>query len=161
VSGWFGRWFYTGVSVALLAGVFLIWLWQPERQVRYHSEHLLRAIENKNWARVGDFIAPDYQDQWGNSRALLLERTREVLRYLRGLRIESSDVNLRIESARGVWIANIKINADASELAAMVKEQVNALPAPFELEWRRGSNKPWDWKLVRVANASLQLPPGF
>ena len=33
-----------------------------------------------------------------------------------------------------------------------------ATAAPFELEWRRQSAKPWDWKLVRVSNASLEIP---
>jgi hypothetical protein len=40
----------------------------------------------------------------------------------------------------------------------MIKERVNSIPAPFQLEWRRVSGKPWDWKLVRVSNAELVIP---
>ncbi|MFN2540571.1 MAG: hypothetical protein ABR514_00175 [Chthoniobacterales bacterium] len=161
MPGWFREGFYTGLTVALLAGLFLLWLWRPERQIRYHSEHLLRAVEHKNWTRAGDFVATDYQDQWGNDRTRLLDRSREVLRYLRGLRIEASNVAVKIDNHRGYWTAQIKIDAEPNELTAMVKEQVNPLPAPFELEWRRVSKKPWDWKLVRVSNPSLQLPTGI
>jgi hypothetical protein len=35
---------------------------------------------------------------------------------------------------------------------------VNKLPSPFELEWRRLSGKPWDWKLVGVSNPACQIP---
>jgi hypothetical protein len=161
VPGWFREGFYAGLGLALFAGFFLLWLWRPERQVRYHSEHLLHAIEQKSWSRVGDFIADDYVDQWGNDRARLLERMREVLRYLRGLSIEASNVTVRIDSRRGYWTATIKIDGEQSEVMAIVREQVNPLPTPFELEWRRRSGKPWDWKLVRVSNQNMKLPGDF
>jgi hypothetical protein len=161
VPGWFREGFYVGLTGALLIALFLLWLWRPERQVRYHSEHLLRAIEHKSWSAVAEFIAPDYRDQWSNDRPRLLERTREVLRYLRGLRVEASNVVIKIDNRRGDWIANIKIDGQPDEPMAAVKEQVNSLPTPFELEWRRVSKKPWDWKLVRVSNPTLQLPAEF
>jgi hypothetical protein len=161
VPGWFREGFYVGLSVALLLGLFLLWLWRPERQVRYHSEHLLRVVAQKNWTRAGDFVATDYQDQWENNRARLLERSREVLRYLRGLSITASEPTVRIDHLRGYWTARINIEAAPGEFTAMVKEQVNSLSSPFELEWRRVSKKPWDWKLVRVSNPSLHLPAGF
>jgi hypothetical protein len=161
VPRWFREGFYVGLTIALGVGLFLLWLWRPERQIRVHSEHLLRAIEHKNWTSVGDFIATDYQDQWGNDRARLLQRTREVLRYLRGLRIEASNVVMRTEGRAGYWTAGIKIDAEPNELTAAVKEHVNALSTPFELEWRRLSKKPWDWKLARVSNPDLQLPAEF
>jgi hypothetical protein len=161
VTRWFGGGFYVGLSIALLVALFLLWLWRPERQVRYHSEHLLRAIEHKNWSTVADFVAADYNDQWSNDRVRLLGRMREVLRYLRGLHIEASEVAVNIDNRRGDWVANVKIDGQQDELMATVKEQINSLSTPFQLEWRRVSNKPWDWKLVRVGNSSLQLPAGF
>lgn len=161
VLRWFREGFYVGLTIALGVGLLLLWVWRPERQICLHSEHLLRAIEHKNWTRVSDFIAVDYQDQWGHDRARLLQRTRAVLRYLRGLRIEASIVAVRTEHRAGYWTAAIKIDAEPNELTAAVKERVNALPAPFELEWRRPSKKPWDWKLARVSNPDLQLPAEF
>lgn len=157
MSGWFREGFYLGLSLALLAALFLLWLWRPERQVRLHSEHLLGAIEHKSWSAVTDFIGDDYQDQWQNDRVRLLERMREVLRYLRGLHIEPSNVTVRVDRRRGYWTAKITIAAEQGEAV----ERVNSLTTPFELEWRRLSGKPWDWKLVRVSNTSLDLPADF
>jgi hypothetical protein len=46
-------------------------------------------------------------------------------------------------------------------LGAVVKERVNSLTTPFELQWRHISRKPWDWKLVRVSNPELDIPAEF
>jgi hypothetical protein len=153
--------FYVGLSVALLVGIFLLWLWQPERQVAKHTEHLFRAIEQKDWTGIAAFIAADYRDQWGGDRVLVLERMREVLRYVRGLRITAPDAVVNTDHRRAVWVGKITMTGEAGELTAAIQERVNSLGTPFELEWRRNSAKPWDWKLVRVSNPTLEIPSGF
>jgi len=50
------------------------------------------------------------------------------------------------------------IDGDRSEMMELLKERVNSLATPFELEWRQVSAKPWDWKLVRVSNSALEIP---
>lgn len=149
---------YGGLGVALLTGLFLLWLWQPERQVRRHSENLFHAVEQKNWDRLGDLIAADYQDQWGHDRIRVLERVREVFRYLREARIISSSATVQTDKHTARWTGKIVIEADQGELATLLKERVNSLDNPFELEWHRLSAKPWDWKLVRVSNRGLEIP---
>jgi hypothetical protein len=155
---WFRSGFYGGLGVALLAGLFLLWLWQPERQVQRHTANFFRAIEQKNWERMAGFVAGDYQDQWGHDRVRVLERAREVFRYLHGVRIVASKANVQIDQHRAQWIARLTVEADEGEVATVIKERVNSLAAPFELEWRRLSAKPWDWKLIRVSNSSLEIP---
>ena len=111
VPSWFRQGFYGGLGFALLIGLFLIWLWQPERQVNRHTEDFLRTIEKRNWTGVADFIGNDYQDQWGDDRARVLERMREVLRYLRRIRIDVTNAAVRIDSQRGYWNAKISLTA--------------------------------------------------
>lgn len=146
--------FWAGLLLALFLGVFLLRLWQPERQVQLHSEHLLRALATKDWARVADFIAPDYRDQWNNDRERLLERAREVLGYLRNVRFDASEIT----TSNNHWSAHITLAGDANELMSEVKTRVNSLTTPFDLEWRHGSGKPWDYQLVRVTNSGLTIP---
>jgi hypothetical protein len=153
---------YAGLLIAAIVGIWLATLWRSERQVRLHTEHLLSQIEKKNWRAVGDFVAEDYQDRWGNDRSRALGRLRQVFSYLPKARIEASAVRVRIENRQGFWQAKIKVTGGKSEFTTLIEERVNSLPAPFELEWRRRSNKPWDWKLVSVRNPSLEIPaPGF
>ena len=142
-------------------GLFLVWLWQPERQVRRHSSNLLHAVQQKNWASVANFIGSDYRDQWGDDRMLVLERVREVFRYMRSVRIDTTEPSVRLDSRSGFWSAKLTVHGDSGEVMELVKERVNSLNTPFELEWRRMSSKPWDWKLVAVRNPELNIPTGY
>jgi hypothetical protein len=147
---------YAGLLVAVLFGLYLVALWRPERQIQLHSAHLLSQIEKKNWTAVAEFIGTDYQDRWGDDRALLLERMRQAFRVLPNGRIEAGDPQVRAEDLKGFWTAKITISG-AGEFAALIQEKVNSLSAPFELEWRLQSSKPWDWKLICVRNPALEI----
>lgn len=158
MRNWFRDGFYAGAGVALALGIYLMWLWGPEHQVKLHTDHLLKAMETKNWSKFATFVADDYHDQWGQDHALILERARGVFSYLRGIRLAPGYAIVQAERGKGSWQAQITIEGDNSELALLVKERVNSLATPFTLEWRRLSGKPWDWKLVQVSNPGLELP---
>ncbi|HEX8679637.1 MAG TPA: hypothetical protein VF683_06745 [Chthoniobacterales bacterium] len=153
--------FYAGAAAAVALAVYLLWLWQPERQVRLHSEHLLAAVEEKDWADLAAFVDESYQDQWGNDRALLLTRLRQILSYAPGLKIHTVGSGVsRLGQDDADWNARVPIEAEENELTALMKTRVNALDTPFVFQWRHRSGKPWDWKLVRVSNDALELPDG-
>jgi hypothetical protein len=154
----FRQGFYGALAVAFCIGLFLIWLWRPERQVERHTENFLRAVEHKNWTTAADFIGNDYHDQWGDDRARVLDRMRDGFRYVRGIRINAFSVTVRVEGRRAEWTSRIWIDGAQNEVLESLKENVNSLPTPFELEWRHFSGKPWDWKLVRVSNSALEIP---
>ena len=153
--------FYGGLIAAILLGLFLLWLWQPERQVRRHTENFFHAIEHKNWAGAANLIGSDYHDQWGDDRARVLERMREGFRYVRGNRVSAFSVTVRVERRRAEWKGRIWIDGAESEIMESLKRRVNSLATPFELEWHHDSAKPWDWKLVRVSNSALEIPADF
>jgi len=157
-TGWF-----TGLVLTLTIGLYCVWLWQPQRQIDRHAKNLLHDIEQRNWSRVADLIATDYADQWGNDRALVLERMRLGLGYGHHLRLKAIDANCKIDNGGrvGLWRSRILIEDDDPGLGAVVKERVNSLTTPFELQWRHISRKPWDWKLVRVSNPELEIPAEF
>jgi hypothetical protein len=150
--------FYGGLTVALLIAFFLTWLWRPEHQVSRHSENLLRAMQHKDWRRMADFVASDYKDQWGGDRALLLARTREVFQYLRNIRITASNPSVRFDDGTAHWQSKILVGGAGDEMMTVLKERLNSLTTPFDLEWRRISWRPWDWKLMSVSNAELTIP---
>lgn len=152
--------FYAGALVAVIAGVYLFQLWQPDRQVHLHSLHLADALEEKDWADVTQFLAPDYSDQWGHNREVVVSRLQQVLHYASNLRVDAQETITSATDGEGRWLARIRIEADDNEVAAFIKARVNVLEEPFELHWRRQSWKPWDWQLVRVNNSALELPTG-
>lgn len=87
----------------------------------------------------------------------MLSRLKEVLHYLRNLRIDDGELLVRANGRGGEWRGRITLQADANEVSESVKNRVNALETPFELRLQRHSGKLWDWKLVGVTNAGLEL----
>jgi hypothetical protein len=150
--------FYAGLALAFVVGIYLVRLWQPERQVGLHSEHLIAHIENRQWSRVGDFVSSAYHDAWGNDRAQLLARLRMALHFFPKLDIVGQEPQTQIEIPEGDWRAKIQIHASGNEAAPEIEARVNNLAEPFDLRWRRESRWPWDWKLVSVTNPALELP---
>ena len=150
--------FYGGLAIALCLGLYPIWLWQPERQAKRHTENFFDAIEHKNWEAAADFIATDYQDQWGDDRIRVLERLREGFRYVRSPRIIASNPSVQVETQRAVWSGKITLYSSDGDVMEVLDQRVNSLQSPFELEWHHLSGKPWDWKLARVSNPAFELP---
>ena len=150
--------FYGGLVLAVCVALYLVWLWRPEHQVRLHTENFFHAIDHRNWNAVADLIGNDYQDQWGDDRARVLERMREGFRWVRGSRIITSNPNVQMQAGRGVWIGKITVYSSDDGVMELLDERVNKLPTPFKLEWIQLSGKPWDWKLVRVSNSAFEIP---
>jgi hypothetical protein len=152
-------WFYAGAALTLLAGLFLMWLWQPRRQIELHSRNLLRAISHRDWTRTAEFVAVDYRDQWQNDRDRLVERAREVFTALGDVELTSSAApEIEASGNPAHWRSRIMISGRRSEMLFIVQERLNAVQTPFDLEWSHPSAKPWDWKLVHVSNPDLTLP---
>jgi hypothetical protein len=150
--------FFGGLALALCIGLYLIWLWRPKHQVRLHTANFFHAIEHRNWEAVADSVGNDYQDQWGDDRARVLERMREGFRWVRGSRISAPDPAVQVEGRRAIWIGRIALYSTDDGVMEVLDQRVNKLPTPFELEWHRLSGKPWDWKLVRVSNSGFEIP---
>src|SRR5947209_20033964 len=106
------------------------------------------------------FIADDYHDQWRNDRALLIDRLRDAFAATRGVRIRFDSPEIDGGRSEVTWRAKISV-LGGGEFAQRTIDHVNSLTAPFELRWRRASGKPWDWKLIEIANPEFQLPEQF
>ena len=152
--------FYAGALLAVAVGVYLFQLWQAERQVSLHSLHLVTAIEERDVEAIGEFLAPEYRDQWDHDRASLLSRLGTVLRYTRDLDVQANVAWVEVNGDEGSWHAKITIEGAETEVNTMIKQHMNAVAEPFQLQWRRQSWKPWDWQLVRVTNSEFKLPAG-
>lgn len=159
MSSTFRNSFWAGLLVAFILGIWLVNLWDADNQVRLRSRHLLHQVERRNWDAVGNFVADNYRDDWGDDRAQLLNRLRLVGRFFFDLTITSSDERLRVKTPDATWSARVHIDG-RGEAAAEVGSRVNNLTTPFVLHWRRESWKPWDWKLVQVENPELEIPRG-
>lgn len=130
-----------GLAVAVFIGVYLLWLWRAEHQVRLHTQNFFHAIDNRNWEAVADFVGSDYHDRWGDDKARLLERMREGFRWVPGSRILASNLAVQVEMRRAIWAGKIAVYSSDDGVMEVLNERVNNLPAPFELEWHRLSGE--------------------
>jgi len=153
--------FLAGAIVALIFGLWLAQLWQAENQVRLHSEHFLRQIEQRKASAADGFLAPDYHDDWGHDRALVLNRLHLIVRMFSSLTITTSEPQVTLDSPNATWRASIQLAGTGGDYAPEIIERVNSLTKPFELGWRQESWRPWDWKLVEVKNPALELREGM
>jgi hypothetical protein len=149
--------FYAGALIAAMVGLWLAQLWQPAKQVRLHSENFIRQIEKRNWLAADEFLAADYHDDWGHDREAIRNRLRLVLRVFSSLTIAASEPQVSADSPVGWWSAKVQIAGTGSEFTPEIISRVNRLTDPFVLHWRHESWRPWDWRLVRVSNPSLEI----
>lgn len=133
------------------------WLWQPERQARLHQQHLLRAFEERDWGDIAGFLAEDYADRWGHDKAFVLREGREVFRQFLWVAVAGEIVRAEVSGDAARMDVRVRLSGRGSPLAEVAMERVNALGEPFVFEWKRRSWKPWDWQLVRLDQAELQM----
>lgn len=143
------------IAAPLVLGLLLALHWRPGRQVRLHQEHFLRAVEDRNWAKVGDFVAPDYRDHWQQDRKQLLENLPPVFGDFLACGILERDVTLAWKDGAGMIASRLEVVGSGGPIAQAVIDRTAGLKQPFALIWRRQSWKPWTWKLVSAGQPEL------
>ncbi|HWB61618.1 MAG TPA: hypothetical protein VG733_19200 [Chthoniobacteraceae bacterium] len=144
----------TIVKIALIAAVLVIlrcvWLWQPERQVRLHQEHLLVAAQEGNLSKLGGFMDDGFRTPTGHDKTWALQQAGMVLRQFISLKIVASDTTVAVDGDTARVRSVIRLDGNGAELAEMAKTAVNGSNDPFEFTWKHASWKPWDWRLTGV-----------
>jgi hypothetical protein len=144
----------------LIAIAVLALHWRPSRQVRLHQEHLLETAGARNWKKVERFLAPDYKDRWGQSRADVLQRLPQAFQDFLACSVEQDPAELAWNGDTAVVRARIRILGSGGAITRFVMAEVNGLREPFALSWRKQSWKPWDWALVAVDQPEIDVPVG-
>ena len=135
--------------------LFLLWLWQPERQVRLHTSHFLKKVQQRNWEGTQKFLAADYSDRWQHNRESAVADAREVFRQFLFVTIENRTDSCEMAGDSATTRTVIKISGSGGPVSQFVMERVNGLSGPFTFSWRKASWKPWDWVLIRVDHPGL------
>ena len=144
----------------LLTALWLRWWCQPERQIPRAQARLLSSVEKRDFDAMAAMLAADYRDRWQQDRATVIGRSREVFGQFVMLTIGREPRGLRDESGSWFLAENVTLSGLGGPLAMAAQDSVNALRAPFVMEWRQRSWKPWDWELKSVAQPELELPSG-
>jgi len=139
-----------------------MWLWQPERQLLLHQAHFRGAVEARDWPRITKMLDPGYADRWGYTRETGVGEARQWLGQFFALTVTVEDASDELTEEGGTVTERWRLDGTGAEGATMVTDYVNRIQAPFVFHWKHASWKPWDWTLVRVDNAEVNLSdPGM
>jgi hypothetical protein len=144
-------------AASLVVALWLAWLWQPERQVRWHTAGFLGAIQRRNDDKMEGFIAEEYSDRWGHDKRFVITASRQVFQQFVFLTIEHQVLAASLEGGSGRIVARVKISGQGGPVAEYVMGRVNGLAEPFAFVWRKRSGRPWDWELISVEHPSLEI----
>jgi hypothetical protein len=144
-------------ALALLVSLWLRSRWQPARQARVHTEKLLSAVESKDWSELSRLMANDYTDTWGNEKADVLERVREVFAQFFAPELKAGPMTVETMDGRVVVRAPVSLRGRGGPMAEVAVQRVGALREPFVFTWRKESWRPWDWVLTRVEQPELKV----
>jgi hypothetical protein len=147
------------LAAAMLVTLWVLWLWQPERQVRLHTTHFLRKVEQRNWNGAREMMAGDFQDRWGHDQSSALEDAREVFSQFLFLTIENRTTDCVISANEAETNTVVKISGRGGVGAQLVMERVNSLHQPFHFHWRKSGRTPWSWELTRLDQPELSIDP--
>lgn len=139
----------------MLWALWLLWLWQPERQVRLHTTHFLKKVEQRNWAAARTFLAEDYTDRWKHDKTSALGDAREVFSQFLFLTIQNHTEDCTVQGSNATTHTRVKISGQGGPLAQLVVEKVNVLRQPFAFTWRRVGRAPWNWELTFIDQPEL------
>ena len=148
------------LALGLAAFAIAIWLallWQPARQVRLHQQHLLRAVEKRNWTNVGKFIGAEYRDRWGHDKENVIAQSAQVFGQFLFCNIGAQEHSLNLADGTGTIGVRLTLGGTGGPIADFAKQRVNALTEPFLFKWAHRSWKPWDWELIAVDQPQLEI----
>lgn len=144
-------------AVALAAVVWLVFLWQPSRQVELHTATLLEQVSARDWPAVLEMMAPDYADAWGHDREALVDDARTLLSHFFALHVVAIEPPvINVQDDRGEAVARLGVFGSGTGIAQAVIEEVQGLREPFVLRWRKSGRWPWDWELASISQSEIE-----
>jgi len=144
----------SGVAI----GLYLLWSWQPERQVAHRFGELLTALEDRKWKKVDQLISPEYSDEWGTRKADLLRWSEEGLRHFFWITFTPADPRFSREAEGVITVeTRLKLDGRGTAIASAAIDRVNGLSDPILFVWRKEGGKPWDWRLASIRQSEINL----
>ncbi len=147
-------------AVALVIGAWAAYEFQPRRQIQLASERLLAAVENRDWERVRNTLAPDYADAWQLDRSSIIELASRGFSQFFFLEITPSNWRIDLagdDSPRATVTIDLTFQGNGTGLAQIALGRLQELKEPFTFDWRKESWQPWSWRLYSAGQPELRL----
>lgn len=145
----------------LVIGIWLALRWQPDTQLERRWEGFLDAFETRRWSAVNAYLSPEYHDSWGHTRQQLGRDATYALTDFRTLEVRATEPVMKRSGRQARIEAVIRIVGDGGPRAEQARLAVNRVFIPTTFAWERRPWRPWDWRLVSIENAEVDLPAAY
>lgn len=148
------KWWIGGIGLLAL-GIWAVVTFHPNRQLEKRFEDLVDAVEARNVSRLEGFLAPHYQDAWGNSDQEALALAESGLQFFLSLEVEPQNPVFGVSERDATITTVFVVDGHGHGVAELILARGQELEEPFVFTWERMSWKPWDWKLVSISHPEL------
>ncbi|MFV0337542.1 MAG: hypothetical protein ACK5LK_04775 [Chthoniobacterales bacterium] len=142
-------------------GGFLLWNWQPQRQVQKVLQRTLSAVENKDGVDLAKEISHSYNDQWGFDRNQVVEYASQGLAQFFWITILPENIEIEIKDTTATIRCNLLFDGKGTSLAQIALDRAQALKKPFTFTLQHESKKPWDWKITSLSQPEVHIDPSY
>lgn len=155
------RWKWSLAATALILLYFVFVHWAPERQVRVKQEQLVLAIAGSDRDTYTALISPVYRDEWNFDRDKLLKAIRQLNRQFISLQATWTPGVQTTSDSTASATGKIQLTGRGNMIGQEAMTRINRLKNPFTFQWKKESWKPWGWRLVRIDQPDLEIPPDY
>ncbi|MEY4489978.1 MAG: hypothetical protein RIQ79_2486 [Verrucomicrobiota bacterium] len=147
------------LGIALIVG--LPWL-SPTRGAERAWQGTLSALADNDLEKFGSYLDSNYHDGFGLDRAgaVALAKTVRGQFLLCTITREQPELVMDPGNHGAISRALIRLGGQGSPVASAAIQASATSTTPTIFRWRRGSWKPWDWKLIALDNAEAAKAVG-
>ena len=151
------RWIVIAIAAAILVGIVFVALQlRPSKVIAKKQADFIAAIEKRNSARIGRFLAEGYSDRWGFDRDKAVVAIADVASPFMALSLTEEDQTMTIDG--GEAEVSVRLTASGTPIGPLggeVVRRMNRLQSPFVFTWEKQSALPMSWRIVRMDNEEI------
>lgn len=140
---------------ATLNGAFNF-LRSPESQVLAAQMDFIKAVEERDWDEVKEFLAENYTDAYSHTRETAVEDAKKYLGGFYTLTLMREETAVRAAKGQGMVSAKILIEGNGAGYSQFVVTYVNQLTEPWIFHWHNPGRWPWGWRLNMIHNDQVR-----
>lgn len=149
----------TILALLLIAALWFAW-WvfgrSPEAQVRAAQAALIKAVEERDWEEVAEYLAPNYTDAYQHTRETALQDGKKFLGGFFTLTFKTDAMTVQAAKGQGMVKSVIRLEGNGIGYSQPVLGYANQLTQPWVFHWSNPGRWPWDWQVTLIHNDQVQ-----
>lgn len=138
------------VLFALTINASIYFLRSPQTQVLAAQMDFIKAIEERDWDEVKDFLAENYTDAYSHTRESAIEDGKKYLSGFYTLTLMREQTTVRAVKGQGMVSMKIRLSGNGIGYSQLVLGHVNQLTEPWTFHWSNSGRWPWNWQVNMI-----------